>query len=303
MSLLDDYSESQISSAYTCITVCSVGICVTQAKLAAEGPSPRLLPDLCRPVTEWLIQVKYICWRLKRHETWQAFKVSQIQLFHVLSFPVLCLQNEISWHGQGAEWGISGHRIWPQTPRRGPLLWFSFPAIHFSLWSPCFDLGWHFKLGNILQDSLKALKLHYSTQQIPPSNCPALSFWDIFFVSQQSNCDVVIKPKFKPRHWWLVPVVECRRFAGKILKAYSQNLCGISYNDGDYPISMEGGSFLQDFHNFPATLDFFLSPSYICIIVPNLSCPEKKKREKHMFHDSEYWKTTFAIFHWEVCGT
>lgn len=49
--LLDDYTESQISSAYTCITMYSVGICDT-GKLAAEGPSPRLLSDLYRPVTE-----------------------------------------------------------------------------------------------------------------------------------------------------------------------------------------------------------------------------------------------------------
>lgn len=83
-------TESHISYAYTHVTMYSAGICDT-GKLATEGPSPRLLSDLCRPATEWLIQVKEICLGLKKHETWQAFKVSQIQLFHVLSFPVLYL--------------------------------------------------------------------------------------------------------------------------------------------------------------------------------------------------------------------
>lgn len=35
-------------------------------------------------------------------------------------------------------------------------------------------------------------------------------------------------------------VAECKGFAGKILKLYSQNICGISYTDGDYPVSIRG---------------------------------------------------------------
>lgn len=51
VTLLDDYTESPMSSGYTCIPMYSVGIC-DLGKLATEEPSPRLLSDLCRPVTE-----------------------------------------------------------------------------------------------------------------------------------------------------------------------------------------------------------------------------------------------------------
>lgn len=133
--------------------------------------------------------------------------------------------------------------------------------MHFSL---CFDPGWRFWLHNGLQDNLKAVKLHYSMQEIPLNNCPALGFQDTFLYLNWAIMALFLKLKWKPRLWWLsspCQLPEQREFVGKIFK--TKCLRDLLSWRGAQSASVRqlqknSRSNLQDFNSFPIILNFFL---------------------------------------------